>query len=52
MSFYLNSEGKTVLMIYEACGLPNSPSPNSSSALQAMSGKTRMNSVYSAFVGS
>lgn len=41
-----------VMVIFnEACGSPNSPSPNFSSASQVMSGKTRTNSVYNAFVG-
>ena len=36
----------------EACGSPNSPFLNSSSALQVMCGKTHMSFVYNAFVGS
>ena len=53
MSFYLSTVegGQTVLMFNEACGSPNLPSQNFSSASQVMFGKTRMSFVYNAFVG-
>lgn len=40
-----------MLIFNEACGSPNSPYQNFSSALQVMFGKTRMSFVYNAFVG-